>query len=212
MPTPLWTITPATLPDVIDLSDNNAGFKTPAEFRALKAQGYKEVIHKASQGGSEVDPLYAGRRELAVAAGLSWSAYHFCTNAPIAAQQAHFLSAIGAPSGIKRLALDAEYLKGAAIDPGQAAAFSRALDFALSGMSASGIFKQCLRYGNASVLEYKQPGWHDGPMWWAKYGPAPTVELMKSLGVNPALIVLWQATASGHAGGNGPVDLSYSRP
>lgn len=206
--TPIWTITPASQPTVIDLSHNNPGFGTLAEFQALRTAGITEVIHKASQGDGFTDPLYAVRRPLAPVAGLRWSAYHFCTSDPVEAQLAHFMAAVGNHEGIHRVALDAELNRGATIVPSEAAAFAEALDGEWGA--------QCLRYGNASVLEYRLPGWHDGPLWWAKYGPEPTVELMASLGLDPARVVLWQATSTGrlpgYLAGVGDVDLSYERP
>jgi GH25 family lysozyme M1 (1,4-beta-N-acetylmuramidase) len=204
MTTPVWTIAPSVHPQVVDLSDNNAGFATAAEFAALRAAGVEEVIHKSSQGAREVDPRYAARRPLAVAAGLRWSAYHFCTSDPVPAQLAHFLASIGDRAGLHRIALDAEANRGATIAPTDAAAFALLLDQEWGS--------PCLRYGNASVPEYRQPGWHTGPLWWARYGPEPTIEMMQGFGINPANVVLWQATATGHIASHGPLDLSYARP
>lgn len=214
MTTPLWTITPATHPQVIDLSHNNAKFTTLAEFEALKTAGITDVIHKATQGVSFVDPSYQSRMQFTLQAGLRWSAYHFCTNDPIEKQQEFFILNACPFDGLRWYALDAEMNRGTTIDPTQAAAFAVSLDKLIaSQMSALGpTERQCLRYGNASVLEYKQSGWHDGPMWWAKYGPEPTVEQMSALGIDPTRVVLWQASAAGHIVGNGPLDLSYLRP
>jgi len=205
MPTPLWPIPAGTLPAVIDLSHNNPGFDSVEEFGALKASGVSLVIHKASQGVSYVDPMYATRRPLALEAGLLWDAYHFCTSDPVADQLAHFFAAAEPDHATMRLCLDAEQNRDATISPLAAAQFALDADARLS--------RQVLRYGNASVLEYRQPGWHDGPMWWAKYGPEPTVELMTSLGIDPDHVVLWQETCTGRVAGSGSgnVDLSYYR-
>jgi GH25 family lysozyme M1 (1,4-beta-N-acetylmuramidase) len=63
------------------------------DFAKVKAAGILGVIHKASQGGAIVDQSYAGRRKLALAAGLKWGAYHFFDfSAAPAAQVDHFLS------------------------------------------------------------------------------------------------------------------------
>jgi lysozyme len=206
MTTPIWTIKVGDRPTVIDLSDNNAGLTTEAEFTALYAAGVREVIHKLTEGIGHVDPLYAKRMPLARAAGMAWGAYHFCTSDAIAAQQAFYLKTIGSGPilSLSRIALDAEPNRGATIQPAQAALFSVAMDKVLGF--------QAYRYGNSSVLEYKIEGWHDGPLWWAKYGPEPTVELFKSLGLDPNNLKLWQETGSGHIAGHGPVDLSYARP
>lgn len=205
MTTPIWTIKVGDRPTVIDLSDNNAGLTTEAEFTALYAAGVREVIHKLTEGTSHVDPLYARRMPLARAVGMTWGAYHFCTSDAIGAQQAFFLKTIGPDAkSLSCIALDAEPNRGATIQPAQAALFAVAMDEALG--------EQVYRYGNSSVLEYKIEGWHDGPLWWAKYGPEPTVELFKSLGIDPARVELWQETGSGRIAGHGPVDLSYARP
>jgi GH25 family lysozyme M1 (1,4-beta-N-acetylmuramidase) len=210
MSTPIWTISPGTKPTVVDLSDNNAGFTTLAEFQALKAAGVTDVIHKITQGVSHVDLGYALRRPLALEAGLSWSAYHFCTAQPVEDQIAwmvkHYTPDL---DKLKWLALDAEANRGSTIQPAQAAAMAQRLDQELAEVEKS---IPLLRYGNASVLEYKQSGWHDGPMWWAKYGPEPTVEQMSALGIDPSNIILWQASATAHLAGRGPLDVSYERP
>lgn len=202
MTTPIWPIAVGSVPSVIDLSHNNAKINTPTEFQALKAAGIGLILHKCTQGVGFTDPMYAPRKALALAAGIKFDAYHFCTNDPIDRQLDHFLQAVGPIVGM-RLGLDAEPNRGSTIDPANAAAMSMMLD------AKTGV--KCLRYGNASVLEYKQPGWHDGPLWWAKYGSEPTVELMRQLGLDPSSVVLWQESATGRVAGESPVDLSYAR-
>src|SRR6185437_8997405 len=205
MTTPLWPIPAGTLPSVIDLSHFNAGFDSVEEFEALKAAGVALVIHKATQGSSYVDPMYTKRRPLVLSAGLLFDAYHFATSDPVPAQLAHFLSVAEPDHATMRLMLDAEQNRGATITPLNAAQLALDADAKLC--------RQVVRYGNASVLNYKQPGWQDGPLFWAKYGPEPTVELMKYLGINPSDVVLWQETCTGRVAGsgNGNVDLSYYR-
>lgn len=205
MPTPIWKIASTDRPAVIDLSHSNPGLNTGAEFAALYRAGVRLVIHKAGQIGmmGNEDPMYAVRRPLAVAAGLRWDAYWFCTSAPIDEQEAEFIRIVGPTTGGMRLCLDAEENRGATIAPAQAARFAQSLDARMK--------RRVLRYGNASVPEYRLPGWHDGPLWWAKYGPEPTVEGMRSLGIDPAHVVLWQETGSGRVAGASPVDLSFAR-
>lgn len=203
MTTPLWPIAVGAVPQVLDLSHNNPHLNTAAEFAALYSAGVRGVIHKLTQGTDFLDPLYAVRRPLAEAAGLQWhGGYHFCTSFPVDQQLAWFLSQAGTNAALG-LCLDAEANGGASIAPADAAAFAVALDKELGA--------QCLRYGNASVDAYQQEGWHDGPLWWAKYGPEPTVELMTSLGIDPNRVVLWQETGSGRVAGETPVDLSFAR-
>ena len=193
---------PSTVPPVIDLSHNNPGLDTADDFAALYAAGVRLVIHKATQGVSFADPMYAVRRPLALTAGLKWDAYHFCTSDPETAQLAYFLSVTDLDDTM-RGALDAEQNAGATISPISAGVLAAGLDSKLG--------RQVLRYGNASVLEYKQPLWHDGPIWWAKYGDEPTVELMASLDIDPANVVLWQATESAVVADFDPLDASHYR-
>jgi GH25 family lysozyme M1 (1,4-beta-N-acetylmuramidase) len=76
-------------------------------FAAAAASGIRGIIHKASQGADEVDPLYAERRSAALAAGLRWGAYHFGTGAEVDAQVANFLAAAQPDAGTL-VALDYE--------------------------------------------------------------------------------------------------------
>ena len=69
--------------------------------------GIRGIIHKASQGADEVDPLYAERRSAALGAGLRWGAYHFGTGAEVDAQVANFLAAAQPDAGTL-VALDYE--------------------------------------------------------------------------------------------------------
>src|SRR6185437_10843012 len=152
MTMPLWPIPAGTLPAVIDLSHNNPGFDSVDEFEALKAAGVALVVHKATQGSSFVDPMYAKRRLLVLQAGLLFEAYHFATSDPVSAQLAHFLAAAEPDHATMRLMLDAEQNRGATITPLDAEQLALDADAKLC--------RQVVRYGNASVLNYKQPGWH----------------------------------------------------
>jgi GH25 family lysozyme M1 (1,4-beta-N-acetylmuramidase) len=204
MSTPVWSIVVGAQPTVIDLSHNNSGFETLADFQALKQAGVQLVIHKAGQMGmaQNTDPLYATRKPLALAAGLKWDAYWFCTSDLVSEQMSEFLRIVGDASDM-RLCLDAEQNNGSTISPADAGTFAQELDAKLG--------RQVLRYGNSSIDTYEVNGWKNGPLWWAKYGPEPTLELMESLGVDPSHMILWQETGSGRVAGNSVVDLSYSR-
>ena len=59
---------PPGLNVVIDLSHHNNN----VDFAKVVAAGVLGVIHKATQGTTTVDPLYAQRRGEALAAGLLW--------------------------------------------------------------------------------------------------------------------------------------------
>jgi lysozyme len=64
------------------------------DFATAKAAGVVGVIHKAHQGGAALahDPLYAVRRQRALAAGLLWGAYHFMTDDDPEQQATAFLA------------------------------------------------------------------------------------------------------------------------
>lgn len=194
--TALWAV--LGKPTVIDLSHNN---RDPIDFAALYADGVRMVIHKATQGKDYADPLYAPRRKAALAAGMRWEAYHFCDNTPVAEQLAHFL-AVADLDETMRGAIDAEPNRGATISFANAAALAVATDQKRG--------TQALRYGGLAFADYKIPAWHNGPLWWAKYGPSPTARQMRLWGVPVQNVVLWQETGSGaRPGVHGALDESY---
>jgi lysozyme len=88
---------------VIDLSHHN----TVTSFQQAKDAAIVGVIHKATQGKQFVDPVYDERRPAALAAGLSWGAYHFGTGGDSVGQADHFLDVVN-PAPTDLLALDFE--------------------------------------------------------------------------------------------------------
>lgn len=88
---------------VVDLSHHNP---TP-DFAKAAANGLVGIIHKATEGTSMVDENYADRREAAVAAGLSWSSYHFLKHGNVEAQIAHYLDTVDPAEG-ERVCIDYE--------------------------------------------------------------------------------------------------------
>jgi lysozyme len=66
------------------------------------------VIHKASEGGDWVDPVYGDRRPQAEAAGILWGAYHFGTHQYSGAEQAAAFLAAARPGPATVMALDFE--------------------------------------------------------------------------------------------------------
>ena len=66
------------------------------------------VMHKVSEGGTWVDPLYKTRRSQAEAAGLLWGGYHFGTGQNSGAQQAAVFLAAAEPGPANVMALDLE--------------------------------------------------------------------------------------------------------
>lgn len=198
--TALWLILGKPL--VIDLSHNNP---EPIDFAALYADGVRMVIHKATQGIGYVDPKYAERRKRAVSAGMLWEAYHFATAQDIDAQIAHFL-AVAELDDKMRGAIDCEPNKGSTISFGQADHMAVELDAERS--------RQCLRYTGFGFLTpaaiTATPTFRNGPIWFAKYGPAPTQAQLASIGVKPESLVLWQETSTAtRNGATGRIDESY---
>lgn len=204
------TWTPQAHPAIVDLSRNNqaAHFNSGEFYHALREAGVQLVIHKASQGTSyprSAVALYAQRRRLAVDAGLRFDAYHFLTAAPAKDQIAYFLSAAELDATM-RGALDCENNPSTAdtVTPAIANAAIKLLDQQRGA--------QALRYTGAGYVTPKRvPQLRDflnGPLWLAKYGPAPTTAFLRGLGMDPVNLVIWQFSGSGAIGGEHPVDLS----
>lgn len=79
-------------------------------FDTAYAFGIRGVIHKASEGTSASDKLYAVRRPLALQAGMLWGAYHFIRPGNIDVQARRFVSLVTPDAGLDNtlLALDHE--------------------------------------------------------------------------------------------------------
>jgi len=70
---------------IMDINHNDA-----IDLSAAKAAGIVAVIHKATEGATFQDPLYASRRTEAKELGLLWGAYHFGTAADVTEQLRNF--------------------------------------------------------------------------------------------------------------------------
>lgn len=81
---------------VVDLSHYN----DPVNFVEAVAGGILGVVHKATEGLTNIDLKYAERRPLAQAAGLLWGAYHLGHSQDGVAQAHHYLSTIGDTNGV----------------------------------------------------------------------------------------------------------------
>jgi lysozyme len=81
-----------------------------ADFNKAYAAGWRGVIHKATEGARNVDPLYLSRRAKAIKAGLKWGAYHFMRPGDVGDQVTAFLRAVGpsASAPATRYVLDYE--------------------------------------------------------------------------------------------------------
>lgn len=103
---------------VIDISHHN----DVSSFDQIYDSGIRGVIHKASQGTTNVDGMYEQRRQKALDAGLLWGAYHFATSEDVDAQVAHFLK-VAASDATTLMALDHEPYNSNQLDLDGAQAF-----------------------------------------------------------------------------------------
>ena len=74
-------------PIVIDLSHHNT---IPDSLKDTAQSGVIGLIHKATEGGSYVDPTVGARQYLATDAGLLWGLYHFLRPGDQVAHANHF--------------------------------------------------------------------------------------------------------------------------
>ena len=145
-PQPVLTPSAAGLDAVIDLSHTCRVF----DFSLARAQsGVLAVLHKATEGGDYVDPLYAERQLQAEAAGLLWGAYHYGTRMYPGAQQAANFLAAARPTPTTLLALDLEPNER---NPGNTMMLDQAEDFVSAVYQATGRFP----------LLYTHPTWANG--------------------------------------------------
>lgn len=70
---------------IIDINHND-----DINLSAAKSSGIVAVVHKATEGATFQDPLYATRRAEAQQLGLLWGAYHFGTAADVNQQLQNF--------------------------------------------------------------------------------------------------------------------------
>ena len=148
-------------PVVIDIYHGD----TVVDLTKTKASGIIGVIHKASQGGSSVDPAYAVRRKLASAAGLLWGAYHFFDFTASPAEQAdHFLS-VATPDAGTLVALDWEDVGNASPSAMQARTFLEEIESKLGR-------KAVIYSGNVAKeqIQGKDPYFGAHKLWLAEYG------------------------------------------
>src|ERR1700721_2022411 len=88
------------------------GGQNPVNFAKLAAASWNGircngVIHRATRSNASTDPAYAGRKELAEAAGLLWGAYAFNTGESAATQASRLLS-VAKPDATTSRGLDLE--------------------------------------------------------------------------------------------------------
>lgn len=154
-------------PNVIDISHHN----TIRDFAALKAAGILGVVHKCTQGIGYVDPMYAPRRKLAVAAGLLWGAYSFNTGESVQAQVTKFMSH-AEPDANTLIALDFEDNPKSQMNLGQARQFLQIGD---------DLFKRKMVLYSGNRIKDLLGGQIDAffgqhRLWIAQYGPVAKVQ------------------------------------
>jgi lysozyme len=74
-------------PRVADISHHNV----VGNLASSASAGLWGIIHKATQGTTYPDPMYAPRRKLVADAGMLWGAYHFNTGDNVADQVKFFI-------------------------------------------------------------------------------------------------------------------------
>jgi lysozyme len=165
---------------VIDLSHHNG----TVDFEKIRDAGILGVIHKATQGTANVDPLYKSRRQKALDAGLLWGAYHFGTGSDGVMQADHFLD-VAAPDATTLLVLDFEANpQGPSMSLEEARAFVthvQAVTGTFPGFYSGHYVKDLLGSGTDPVLANC---W----FWLSQYGPTPVVP------ANWSRLTLWQYT------------------
>lgn len=91
---------------IMDINHNN-----DIDLSAARNTGIVALIHKATEGATFQDPLYATRRAEAKQLGLLWGAYHFGTAADVSQQFQNFIST-AQPAAGDLVALDYEENSG----------------------------------------------------------------------------------------------------
>jgi lysozyme len=91
---------------IMDINHND-----DISLSAAQSAGIVAVIHKATEGATFQDPLYASRRAEAQQLGLLWGAYHFGTAADVGQQLQNFFQTAQLAAG-DFVALDFETNSG----------------------------------------------------------------------------------------------------
>lgn len=162
-----------TKPLVIDLYYQD----DVTSFQAIKDAGILGVIHKASEGMTFTDKLYARRRESFTAFGLKWGAYHFFHGSAVGsdpvAEADHFLE-VSDPDKDTLVALDWEDVSHhGAPSAASARAFLERIEDKLG--------RRAVIYSGNVAKEQLTPGtildgfWTPYRLWLAQYGSKWTV-------------------------------------
>lgn len=152
---------------VIDISHHNAA----PDFQQAAAAGIVGVIHKATQGLANKDPMYKTNRQKALDAGLLWGAYHFGTGSNGPGQADFFLATVN-PGPDTLLVLDYEpNPQGLTMSLNAARAFVSEVNASLGrfpGLYSGSLIKQQLGSNTDPILSQCF-------FWLAQYGPNAVV-------------------------------------
>lgn len=198
--------TSAAIDVVIDINHSS----TVTDFAlARNRNNILAVMHKVSEGGTWVDPLYKSRRTQAEAAGLLWGGYHFGTGQNPGAQQAAVFLAAAQPGPATVMALDLEPNERS---PGNTMTLAQAEEF------VAAVYRATRRL----PMIYTHPKWANGEaygrsglrlgeaispqsilascdLWLADYRPTPEVpKAWTSRGWR-----MWQYAGDNSRGGGG---------
>lgn len=181
-------------PKVIDLYHGD----TVSSFADVYADGYRGVIHKATEGATFDDAAYGARREEAADSGLMWGAYHFLRPGDPAGQAHRFLD-VAKPGDKTEMAADHEDPR---VSLAGLIAFLTEIEAGLKRLAVvySGfLIKEQLVHASADQRAYLARH----RLWLAQYGPAAKCPLPWKAPF------LWQYTEHGRVRGiSGDCDLS----
>lgn len=153
---------------VVDLSHHQES----VDFKKIKNDGVVGVIHKATEGLTFIDKMYALRKDEAREAGLLWGAYHFGVGADGSDQADFFLNTVK-PDAETLTVLDYEpNLTGPTMTLDQTREFVEHLEEATGrypGFYSGHLIKEQL-----SVVTTPDPVLSNCFLWIAQYnGPKP---------------------------------------
>lgn len=173
------------------------------DLEAFVAGGGVAMIHKATEGGTFVDPRFAATLPTLKPAGVMAGAYHFANATDPIKQAEHFLRTVEPFPGTL-LALDCESndrSKFGTMSFEQAAVFVKHVHERTGRWPVFYTYDSMLRSGMERASAEVRSVLGRCPLWLAKYGPAPK-ELPAKWGAWPDWS-LWQYTSSLE---NGPAD------
>lgn len=174
-------------PKVVDLyhGDDLLYRDEEHDFAKVYDFGIRGVIHKATEGRSDVDSRFRQREVAARACGLLWGWYHFMRPGDPATQAEHFFTTIGGTMrGPGVVVLDHE---DPSVGVGSALLwmqFIRKLTGQIPWIYSGFLIRQ-------QMDNRHKPEWQEYPLWLAEYGPVAKVPLPWQK------YVLWQFTGDG---------------